>query len=98
MPPATSFKADNDIIRHPSPFILNVIGGRPIVRHKGAAKSQTYRDPNEIAEDGTVQMEMKSFTNSPSFSSSSSTSTTKPPKGIRPTSGRVKLGSRPKLD
>lgn len=116
MPPTTSLKADNDTIRHPSPFvpiripifalviwindivvkILNIIGGRPIVRHKGAVRSRAFSDPNESAEDGTVQIEMKAFANSTSFSSSSST--TKTPKGVRATSGRVKLGARPKLD
>ncbi|KAF8968370.1 etoposide-induced protein 2.4-domain-containing protein [Flammula alnicola] len=102
---------ENDIVRHPSPFvpirlpifapviwlndgivkILNVIGGRPIVGHKAAAgRGRGFSDASESAEDGvnTVQMELQSLKSSSSSSS----------KQVRPTSGRIKIGSQRKLD
>ena len=35
--------------------VLNVIGGRPIVRHKEAARSRTLSNASEMAEDGELK-------------------------------------------
>ncbi|KAJ3508747.1 hypothetical protein NLJ89_g5582 [Agrocybe chaxingu] len=112
-PPIPSSRPEqNDIIRHPSPFIpirlpifavviwindaiirvLNFIGGRPIVRHKGAARGRSFSDSTESAEDGAVQMEMKPYSRSGTPSQSSSS------KPVRATSGRINIGTRRKLD
>lgn len=36
--------------------VLNVIGGRPIVRHKEAARSRTFSEASEMAEDGSLEL------------------------------------------
>ena len=107
MPPSKARTGDNEVIRHPSPFIpirlpifriiiwlndsivrvLNVIGGRPIVRHKEAARSRAFSDASESAEDGDAvhTVELKTFQKS--LSSRRSTP-------MRPTSGRINIGAR----
>lgn len=106
MPPGKAHPGENELIRHPSPFIpirlpiftiiiwsndsivriLNVIGGRPIVRHKEAARNRAFSDASENAEDGDFvhTVELKAFQKSlPSKS-----------KPMRPTSGRINIGAR----
>lgn len=63
--------------------VLNVIGGRPIVRHKEAARSRAFSDASEKAEDGDY-VELKAFQkSSPSKS-----------KSMRPAGGRINIGAR----
>jgi len=97
MPPSKAYPGENEVIRHPSPFVpirlpifsiviwsndsivrvLNVIGGRPIVRHKEAARSRAFSDASEMAEDGELQ---KSPTSKSKF--------------MRPAGGRINIGAR----
>ncbi|KAF8188372.1 hypothetical protein BJ912DRAFT_1022504 [Pholiota molesta] len=53
--------------------ILNVIGGRPIVRHQAAAQMRRFSDASENAEDGvnSPRMEMQPLKNKQSSASSS---------------------------
>jgi etoposide-induced 2.4 mRNA len=76
--------------------ILNVIGGRPIVRHQAAAQMRRFSDASENAEDGvnSPRMEMQPLKNKQSSAPSSSSSA----KPARATTGRVKLGMQRKLD
>ncbi|KAF8810143.1 hypothetical protein BYT27DRAFT_7282228 [Phlegmacium glaucopus] len=66
--------------------ILNVIGGRPIVRHKEAARSRAFSDASESAEDGDAvhTVELKTFQKSLSSKS----------KPMRPAGGRINIGAR----
>ena len=104
MSPSKARPGENEIIRHPSPFVpirlpifmiliwlndsivkvLSVIGGRPIVKHREAARSRTFSDASENAEDGSGlhAVELKTFQKSLSS------------KNIRPASGRINIGAR----
>ena len=97
MSPSKAHPGENEVIRHPSPFVpirlpifsiviwsndsivrvLNVIGGRPIVRHKEAARIRAFSDASEMAEDGELQ---KSPTSKSKF--------------MRPAGGRINIGAR----
>ena len=60
-----------------------MIGGRPIVRHKEAARSRAFSDASEKAEDGG-SVELQAFQKSlPSKS-----------KSMRPVGGRINIGAR----
>lgn len=63
-----------------------MIGGRPIVRHKEAARSRTFSDASESAEDGDVvhTVELKTFQKSLSSKS----------KPMRSANGRINIGAR----
>ena len=63
--------------------VLNVIGGRPIVRHKGAARIRTFSDASEMAEDGG-SVELNAFQKSSRGKS----------KSMRPAGGRINIGAR----
>ncbi|KIM49454.1 hypothetical protein M413DRAFT_438637 [Hebeloma cylindrosporum] len=112
MPPLPASRpGENEVVRHPSPFVpirlpifalviwlndgivrvLNAIAGRPVVRHKAAARSRAFSNASESAEDGVSQMELNTF-RGPGTSST----TLKPT--ARPTSERVKIGTRRKHD
>jgi len=103
VPPSKAHPGDNELIRHPSPFVpirlpiftiiiwsndsivrvLNMIGGRPIVRHKEAARSRAFSDPSENTEDGDSvhTVELTAFQKSRS-------------KPMHPASGRINIGAR----
>lgn len=112
MPPLPASRpGDNEIVRHPSPFVpiripifalviwlndaivrvLNVIAGRPVVRHKAAARSRAFSDASESAEGGAGQMELNTLRGS-------AASKMGPKPTVRPTSERVKIGGRRKHD
>lgn len=104
MPPSKAHPGENEIIRHPSPFVpirlpiftiliwlndsivkvFSVVGGRSIVKHREAARSRTFSDASENAEDGSGlhTVELKAFQKSLSS------------KNIRPASGRINIGAR----
>lgn len=107
MPPTSKTRpGENEVIRHPSPFIpirlpvfriliwindsivriLNMIGGRPIVRHKEAARSRAFSDASENAEDGDAvySVELKAFQKPLSGKG----------KTMRPANGRINIGAR----
>jgi etoposide-induced 2.4 mRNA len=66
--------------------VLSVIGGRPIVRHKEAARNRAFSDASENAEDGgsVHTVELTAFQKIPSNKS----------KPTRPASGRINIGAR----
>jgi etoposide-induced 2.4 mRNA len=106
MPVSKVHPGENEVIRHPSPFIpirlpifaiiiwsndsivriLNVIGGRPIIRHKEAARSRAFSDAPENAEggDSVHTVELTAFQKSLSNKS----------KPMRPAGGRINIGAR----
>lgn len=63
--------------------VLNVIGGRPSVRHKEAARSRAFSDASEQAEDGG-SIELNAFQKPPPSKS----------KSMRPAGGRINIGAR----
>ena len=73
--------------------LLQVIGGRQIVRHKEAPRPRRFSDASESAEGGanTVPMEMKSLQNSTPAAPSAA-------KGTRVGTTRVNIGTRRKVD
>lgn len=73
--------------------LLQVIGGRPIVRHREAPRPRGFSDASESAEGGanTVPMEMKPLrTSTPAAPSAA--------KGTRVGTTRVNIGTRRKVD
>ena len=63
--------------------ILNAIGGRPIVRHKEAARSRAFSDASEMVEDGG-SVELNAYQKSLTSKS----------KSVRPAGGRINIGAR----
>jgi etoposide-induced 2.4 mRNA len=63
--------------------VLNVIGGRPAVRHKEAARGRAFSDASETAEDGGF-VELNAFQKSPPSKR----------KFMRPAGGRFNIGAR----
>lgn len=115
-PLPASRPGENEVVRHPSPFVpiripifalviwlndgivrvLNVIAGRPVVRHREAARNRAQSNASESAEDGVSQLEPKAFRRS---GTSSTTAAAMGPKHMgRPTSERVKISTRRKHD
>lgn len=89
--------------------VLNFIGGRPIVRHKAAAKSRVFSDPSssDSVEDGVAggHIELKAMGSKKSVSGMPSTPVVPPTLGMpasgttqRVTSNRVKIGKGRKVD
>ena len=118
MPPLPASRpGENEVVRHPSPFVpirlpifalviwlndgivrvLNAIAGRPVVRHKTTARSRAFSNASESAEDGASQMERKAF-RGPGTSTTTAAAMGPKPIAGRPTSERVKIGTRRKHD
>jgi etoposide-induced 2.4 mRNA len=76
--------------------VLNVIAGRPVVRHKAAARSRAFSDASESAEGGSIQMELNTFTRSGASTKTTAAMGAKPT--VRPTSERVKIAGQRKHD
>jgi etoposide-induced 2.4 mRNA len=64
--------------------VLNVIGGRPIVKHKEAARRRGFSDASENVEDGGGSLELKAFQKLPPSKS----------KSMRPAGTRINIGTR----
>jgi hypothetical protein len=117
MPPLPASRpGENEVVRHPSPFVpiripifalviwlndgivrvLNAIAGRPVVRHRAAARSRSFSNASESAEDGVSQMERKPFRGSGTSSTTAAAMGLKPMG--RPPNERVKISTRRKHD